>query len=135
VYIESDGGLEPFAVESFERDRNSPFLKLKGIDTLAAADALVGRDVLVEADVFRRLEPDRFYDFEVLGRRVVTRDGTAVGEVAGILETGGSVLLVVRRGDREVYIPFAEGILVKVDPEAGEIIIDPPDGLLELNEI
>lgn len=135
MYIDGDGGPEPFAVESFERDRNSPFLKLKGIDTLAAADALVGRDVLVEAGVFRRLEPDRFYDFEVLGRRVVTRDGTAVGEVAGILETGGPALLVVRRGDREVYIPFAEGILVKVDPEAGEIVIDPPDGLLELNEI
>lgn len=135
MYIERDGGLEPFAVESFELDRNAPFLKLKGIDTLAAADALVGRDALVEAGVFRRLEPDRFYDFELLGRRVVTRDGTAVGEVAGILETGGPVLLVVRRGDREVYIPFAEGILVKVDPEAGEIVIDPPDGLLELNEI
>ena len=135
MYIESCGGLEPFAVESFERDRNAPFLKLRGIDSLAAADALVGHDVLVEAGVFRQLEPDRFYDFEVLGRRVVTRDGTAVGEVAGILETGGPVLLVVRRGDREVYIPFAEGILVKVDPEAGEIVIDPPDGLLELNEI
>ncbi len=91
--------------------------------------------MLVEAGAFRRLGPDRFYDFEVLGLRVVARDGTEVGEVAGILETGGPVLLVVRRGEREVYVPFAEGILVKVDPDAGEIVIDPPDGLLELNEI
>lgn len=135
VYVEKDGGLEAFAVESFARDRNSHHLKLKGIDTLASADALAGRELFVEAGAFRRLEPDRFYDFEVLGRRVVTREGTEVGEVAGILETGGPALLVVRRGEREVYVPLAEGILVGFDRGSGPVVIDPPDGLLELNEI
>jgi len=135
VYIEREGGLEAFPVESFRRDRNAPFLKLKGIDTLAQADALAGREVFAAARDFRRLEPDRFYDFQVLGSRVVTRGGTEVGEVAGILEAGGPVLLVVRRGEGEVYIPFTEGICVKVDTEAKEIVIDPPEGLLELNEI
>ena len=135
VYIEREDSLAAFPVESFRRDRNAPFLKLKGIDTLAQADALAGCDVYVAASDFRRLGPDRFYDFEVLGSRVVTRDGTLVGEVAGILEPGGAVLLVVRRGDEDVYIPFREGICVKVDPEAREIVIDPPEGLLELNEI
>ncbi len=136
AYIERPSGLEAFDVESFAYDRGAPFLKLKGIDTLAGADALAGSEVLVAAADFRRLEePDRFYDFEVLGRRVVTRDGAEVGDVAGVLETGGPVLLVVRRGDREVYVPFTEGILVKVDREAGVVVIDPPDGLLELNEV
>jgi len=135
VYIERSSGLEAFAVEFFRIDRNSPFLKLRGVDTLAQADALAGAEVLAEAGEFRRLEPDRFYDFQVLGSRVVTRDGAEVGEVAGILEAGGPVLLVVRRGDEDVYVPFTEGICVKVDPEAREIVIDPPDGLLDLNEI
>jgi len=135
VYIEREDGFEALAVESFRLDRNAPFLKLQGIDTLAQADALAGREVFAAAGDFRRLEPDRFYDFQVLGSRVVTRDGTEVGEVAGILEAGGPVLLVVRRGDREVYVPFIEGICVKVDPEAGTVVIDPPEGLLELNEI
>jgi 16S rRNA processing protein RimM len=135
VYIDRPSGLEAFTVESFARDRNAPFLKLKGVDTLAGADALAGCDVYAAASDFRRLEPDRFYDFQVLGSRVVTRDGTEVGEVAGIVEAGGPILLFVKRGDREVYVPFTEGICVKVDPDAGEIVIDPPDGLLELNEI
>jgi 16S rRNA processing protein RimM len=135
VYIERESGLEAFPVESFRIDRNAPFLKLKGIDTLAQADALAGAEVYAAAADFRRLAPDRFYDFEVLGSRVVTRDGTEIGEVAGILEPGGPALLVVRRGTEDVYVPFTEGILVKVDPGAREIVIDPPDGLLELNEI
>jgi 16S rRNA processing protein RimM len=135
VYVERQSGLAAFPVESFRVDRNAPFLKLKGIDTLAQADALAGCEVYVAAGDFRRLAPDRFYDFEVLGSRVVTRNGTEVGEVAGILESGGPVILVVRRGTGDVYVPFTEGICVKVDPEAREIVIDPPDGLLDLNEI
>lgn len=135
IYLRRADGFEAFAVESLTLDRNAYFLKLKGIDTLAGADALAGLDVFVAEADFRRLEGDLFYDFEVIGCRVVTRDGAEVGEVAGILPAGGQVLLVVRRGEGEVYVPFTETICVKVDPEAKEILIDPPDGLLELNEI
>jgi 16S rRNA processing protein RimM len=134
IYLRRSGGIEAFAVESLTLDRNSHFLKLKGIDTLAEADALAGLEVFVAEADFRRLERDRFYDFQVLGCRVVTRDGAEVGEVTGILPAGGQVRLVVRRGNGDVYVPFTEAICLKVDPEAKEIVIDPPAGLLELNE-
>jgi ribosomal 30S subunit maturation factor RimM len=119
VYLGSPGGFEAYDVESFELDRNSHVLKLKGIDTLAQSDGLAGC----------------FYDFQVIGSRVVTGDGTEVGTVRGILAAGGSDLLVVARGDKEYYVPFAEPICLRVDPEKKEILIDPPDGLLDLNEI
>ena len=135
VFLRRPEGFEAFTVESFTLDRNAYFLKLKGIDTLAAADALAGCEVFVTGADFRRLGQDRFYDFQVLGSRVVTRDGIEVGEVVAILPAGGPVLLVVRREDKEVYVPFIEKICVKLDPEAGEIVIEPPDGLLDLNEI
>ena len=65
----------------------------------------------------------------------MTQDGAEIGDVAALLAAGGRTLLVVRRGAEDVYVPFSEPILVKVDIEAREILIDPPDGLLELNEI
>jgi len=135
VYIRRPGGLEAFEVESLDLDRNSYFLKLKGVDTLAAADALAGSEILASGADFKRPGEDRFYDFEVIGCRVVTRDGAGVGDVAALLEAGGRTLLVVRREAEDVYVPFSEPILVKVDIGTREIVIDPPDGLLELNEI
>jgi 16S rRNA processing protein RimM len=135
VYLRRGDGFEAFDVESLTLDRNAYVLKLKGVDTLAGADALAGRDVYAAESDFRGLGEDRFYDFQVIGSRVRTRDGAEVGEVAAVLAAGGPVLLVVRRGDRDVYVPFIEAICVKVDPEAREIVIDPPDGLLDLNEI
>jgi 16S rRNA processing protein RimM len=135
VYFRREDGFEAFDVESLTLDRNAYILKLKGIDSLAAADALAGRDVSAAESDFRGLGEDRFYDFEVIGSRVLTRDGTEVGKVDAILAAGGPILLVVRQGDREMYIPFTEAICVKVDTVAGEVVIDPPDGLLDLNEI
>jgi 16S rRNA processing protein RimM len=141
VYLGKGDAFEVFDVESLDLDRNAYVLKLKGVDTLAAAGALAGLDIYAAAADFRSPGEDLFYDFQVIGSRVVTRDGTEVGEVAAVLAAGnpvvadGPVLLVVRQGPREVYVPFTEAICVKVDPEAREVVIDPPDGLLDLNEI
>lgn len=135
MYLSRDDGFEAFAVESLALDRNAYILKLRGVDTLEAADALAGREIFAAERDFRGLGQDWYYDFQVLGCRVRTRDGAEVGEVAGVLAAGGPLVLVVKRGASEVFVPFTEGIVVKVDPKAGEVVIDPPDGLLDLNEI
>lgn len=135
VYLSRGDEGEAYEIESLTVDRNATILKLAGVDTLDAADALTGREVLAaEADF---PDPDRgvYYDFEVVGSRVRTRDGSEVGRVAAVLDAGGPILLVVRRGDRDVYVPFTEPICLSVDRDAREIVIDPPDGLLDLNEI
>jgi 16S rRNA processing protein RimM len=125
VFIRRGEEFEAYEVESLILDRNAHILKLRGVDTLAAADALAGRDIYAVEEDFRRLGREAFYDFELLGSRVRTRDGQEVGEVVSILAAGnpvvadGPVLLVVRRGRDDVYVPFTEAICVRVDPEAG----------------
>jgi 16S rRNA processing protein RimM len=135
VVLGGPGGFEEYDVESFDLDRNSYFLKLKGIDTLAQSDALAGRDIFAPEASFRPLEGGHYYDFQVLGSRVVTGEGAEVGTVAGILTAGGQDLLVVVCGGKEFYVPFVEAVCRRIDPEKREIVIDPPDGLLDLNEI
>jgi len=122
-------------VEDLELDRNSVFLKLKGVDTLARADALAGRDVFVREDCFRPLEGGRYYDFQLIGSRVVTRDGAEIGMVTGLTPAGEGTLLAVAGPDREYDIPFTGSICVRVDVRDKLIVVDPPEGLLELNEI
>jgi len=135
VYLAKGGEVEEYAVESLEIDRNSVFLKLEGVETLAQADALAGRDVFVREDCFRPLERGRYYDFQLIGCRVVTREGAEIGRVTGIAPAGEATLLVVAGPGGERDIPFIEEICVRVDPANKLIVIDPPEGLLDLNEI
>ncbi len=135
VTLRRPGGFETYEVESFEFDRNSTFLKLKGVDTLAGADALVGSDIYIPEECFAPPEKGRYYHFQVVGCRVITGEGAEVGKVEDVIEAGASLVLVVKTPAGECYVPFVETICVRIDPERGEIVIEPPEGLLDLNEI
>lgn len=135
LFVETASGTEAYDVESLRASRNAHFLKLKGVDSVAAAEALRGRRLYAAEEDFLPPAEDAVYQFRVVGSIVVTRDGRRVGEVAAVLSSGAGEVLVVAGEGREVFVPFNRRICVVVDPERREIVIDPPEGLLELNEI
>ncbi len=103
---------------------------------MTGAQALVGADIFVPEDELQPPADDTFYTHQLLGCRVVTVGGVEVGAVEDILSAGGSDLLVVRSGEKkEILIPFSREICREVDVVSRRIVVDPPDGLLDLNEI
>jgi 16S rRNA processing protein RimM len=110
-------------------------LKFEGVDTMNDAEGLVGYDVVV-SDAERVEIPegeDLFFESDLVGCEVVTREGERVGEVEGFLKTGGGVLLSVRRDDgREALVPFVDEICVDVDLGAKRVVVELPEGLLDL---
>ncbi len=60
----------------------------------------------------------------MIGLEVVTREGTSLGRVTGLMETGANDVLVLS-GDRERLVPFIrDRVVVRVDREAGRIEVD-----------
>jgi 16S rRNA processing protein RimM len=135
VFVEEKEGVGEYRVESLRLDRNVPILKLEGVDNLAQADALAGRRIYAEATDFLPPGEGCVYDFQVIGSGVETVSGRSLGVVKGLIPAGSSDLLVVEGSGREYLIPFVEDICVEIDPDNRRIRIDPPEGLLELNEI
>ncbi|MCX8160766.1 MAG: ribosome maturation factor RimM [Candidatus Saccharicenans sp.] len=135
IYIESEGELRDYEVESFKIARNSPFLRLKGINSLREAEALRGREILARPEDFPALENGHYYDFQLLGCQVETLDGRELGRVVELITLGQTSLLVVESSGKKIEIPLVEAICRRIDPASGKILIDPPEGLLELNEV
>ena len=81
------------------------------------------------------LEEDTFYSFEIIGSTVFTTERKLVGTVVDVLAIPGNELLVIETGKRELLIPLTKKICLEINPAAREIVIEPPDGLLDLNEI
>jgi 16S rRNA processing protein RimM len=70
----------------------------------------------------------------LIGCRVETGSGAAVGVVRDVEGTVGGSRLIVDGGSRgEILIPLAAEICRAIDIAAQRIVIDPPEGLLELN--
>ncbi|MDV3127226.1 ribosome maturation factor RimM [Mycobacterium sp. 21AC1] len=131
------GGAErPFTIESVREHGGRLLMRLVGVADRNAADALRGTLFVVDTAELPAIDdPDEFYDHELEGLRVVTGDGAAVGTVAEVLHTAAGELLAVNaEGDgRELLIPFVSAIVTSVSRADATIVIDPPDGLLELS--
>jgi 16S rRNA processing protein RimM len=78
-------------------------------------------------------DPEEFWDHQLVGLAAVTVDGAAIGTVEDVLHPSGTDLLVIRDADgKEVLVPFVSAIVTEVEVEHGRLVVDPPDGLLEL---
>jgi 16S rRNA processing protein RimM len=104
-----------------------------GVDRVEAAEGLRGVGLWIAAADRPPLEPGRFYETDLIGCRVETVAGEAVGTVRRVDGAPGASVLVVDGAGGEVLVPLAEDICRVIDPGARRIAIDPPAGLLELN--
>ncbi|MBI1766401.1 MAG: 16S rRNA processing protein RimM [Acidobacteria bacterium] len=108
-------------------------LKLKGYDSRDAAETLRDVRVLVMREQLVALPADSYYDFDLVDCVVSTAAGLVIGKVVGVQNFGAAPLLVVRDDEqRERLIPLASSICTEVDVARKRIVIEPPEGLLDL---
>jgi 16S rRNA processing protein RimM len=134
LHIRRHQEIEPVVVEAVRFHRGRPILDLAGVDTMDAAEALAGAELRIDASALQPLAVGSFYRHDLIGCLVETTGGQRIGEVVGVEGEGSGSRLVVRKGGAEVLIPLAEEICALVDIAGRRIVVELPEGLLELNE-
>ncbi len=139
VFLESSGQApRPIEVERSWPHKGRIILKFSGIDTIEGASRLRGLQVLIPWEQRTSLPTHHYYLCELQGCRVIwERQGREIGIVTEVEATGGVDVLHVQRpdGKAEVLIPLAQEICTRIDIDARRIVIDPPEDLLDLNEL
>ena len=110
-----------------------PIIALAGVETIDAAEALAGTELWLLAGALEPLPAGVFYRHDLVGCEVRDPKGETIGHVASVEGTLERSHLIVQGGRGEVMIPLAAGICVSVDIAARTIVVDPPDGLLDVN--
>ena len=100
-----------------------------GVTTRNDAEALRGKQIEVDRAALELDDDDILLD-DLVGCRVVLRDGTAWGSVAAV-DAGVQDLLVIHDGDIERLLPLVDAFVVAIDLAAGTVTVDPPEGLPE----
>jgi 16S rRNA processing protein RimM len=108
--------------------------KFQGVDTISDAEKLAGAEVSIPLEQRAELADDEVYQSDLVCCEVIDATGRSLGVVSDFQETGGTPLLEVKTAaGRELLIPFATSICTKIDLENKQIVVNPPDGLLDLN--
>ena len=108
-------------------------VRFEGVEDRNAAELLRGRVLQVDARTLPPLEDeDEYYDSQLVGLAAVLADGRPLGTVTDVLHLPHGDVLVVAADGREVLVPFVRAIVPAVDLAAGTLVVDPPEGLLDL---
>jgi 16S rRNA processing protein RimM len=134
VFLSIDGLPVPFFISSFElRSESSAVVKFADINSAEEMQEFIGFDVLIEE---KRTKKSRAFSFseDIAGFNVVDCKNQSIGKVKSVLNYQENCLLQVFSGNREILVPYNENTVIKTDKLSGIIVINIPDGLLELND-
>lgn len=123
-HLKTAGAWRTVTVAEGKRHGKSVIVHFDGVDDRDKAAVLVNCDVAIERAELPATEDGSFYWADLEGMKVVHRDGTELGRVAYLLETGANDVLVTA-SDPERLIPFVvDKVILDVDLAAGVITVD-----------
>jgi 16S rRNA processing protein RimM len=134
LFVNRGGRIDTCTVTTSRIQQGRPVIGLEGIADMNAAQELAGLEFRVPVETLAQLPEGTYYHHDLVGCVVATRDGIAVGTVSAVEGGAGNTRLVVDSGSGEVLIPLVLDICTTIDPAAKQIVIVPPEGLLDLNE-
>jgi 16S rRNA processing protein RimM len=124
-------GVE-YEVENVWRHGDRVVFKFRGVDSISEAEKLSGAGVTIRGSERACLPAGEYYQTDLIGCSVFTREGEAIGTVEGWQEYGGPPLLEVKAQGGPLLIPFAKSICVEIDVVNRKIVVDLPEGLRDL---
>ncbi|MGA9348734.1 MAG: ribosome maturation factor RimM [Anaerolineae bacterium] len=120
----------PFALEGFRLHKGSALLKLEGCHDRAAVERLRGQLVQIPIEEAMPLDQDEYYEYQIVGLTVWTKEGEYLGTVDEVISTGSNDVYIVRGKGREILIPAIEDVVLEVNLAKRRLIVELMEGLI-----
>ncbi len=133
VFVEFNNNLVPFFIEQSSLHKND-FLRVKfeDVNTEAEAEDLLNCPIYLPLTMLPKLVGNKFYFHEVIGFDVEDKRLGVVGQIVSINDSTAQPLFEVLKGDVEILIPMIDLFLVKIDRDNRKVVMDLPEGLIEM---
>jgi 16S rRNA processing protein RimM len=133
VFVEFNKNLVPFFIENSSLHKND-FLRVRfeDVDSEAEADKIIGLAVYLPLSMLPKLSGNKFYFHEVIGFEIEDKRLGVFGKVISINDSSSQPLFEVVNGSVEILVPMIDQFLVKIDRENKKVIMDLPEGLVEM---
>lgn len=127
-----DPDLPPLEIVGVRPFRGGWLVRLDGVEDRATAETLKGRYLLRPIEEVEGADDDEVFYHELLEMTVETTDGREIGRVTEVYELRPADLLEVRGRGGTTLVPFTHDVVRRLDRGGRRIVIDPPEGLLDL---
>jgi 16S rRNA processing protein RimM len=134
VFLEIEGRPVPFFINESDYS-GADILKLSfdGYDTIEKISEFIGCRIFLTSEP-EEANSETADNQLLIGYNIITKDEKLVGQVTDIISNNGQWLLNVTSSERKnILIPFHEDFIISIDKREKAVIMDIPEGLLEIN--
>ena len=133
VFVEFNKNLVPYFIENSSLHKND-FLRVQfeDFDSEEEADSILNCAVYLPLSMLPKLEGNKFYFHEVIGFEIEDQRLGVFGKIVSINDTSAQALFEVVNGSVEILVPMIDQFLVKIDRENKKVIMNLPEGLVEM---
>jgi len=120
-------------IESVKFFKQFVLLKFEGMDRIEDVEKYQKYSLLVPRKDAVRLKKDEYFIADLIGLTVQDEDGTEIGVLRDVMETGANDVYVItlNGSGKELLLPAIKQCVLEVDVAAGFIRVHILDGLLE----
>jgi 16S rRNA processing protein RimM len=131
--LEDETGARQFRIAALREGNGHLIARFDGVADRNAAERLTNLELFVPRERLpKQKDANTFYQADLVGLRVETKEGVALGTVAAVRNFGAGDILEIRRdGGDSFMIPFVDRFVPTVDMAGERIVVDPPAGALE----
>lgn len=133
VFVEINKHLVPFFIVTSSLHKGD-FLRTRfeDIDNEDDADGIMGKEVYLPLTALPKLEGDKFYFHEVIGFDAEDQRLGNIGKIVSINDSSAQPLFEILKGDTEILVPMIDDFIVKIDRENKKVVLNTPEGLVEM---
>ena len=133
IFIEVTGKLVPYFVSSIKYlQKNAAYLILEDIETIDQASLLVKKDIYLSNKLKPKKKKNEFTLFDLLGFTAVEVDEGELGKITSIDEYPQQIIATVNYNGCDVLFPLNEEIIQSIDVVKEIVLINLPEGLLDV---
>lgn len=133
IFIDVRNTLIPFFIKSSQLHKSDLLrVQFEDVTNEADADSLIKSDVYLPLEFLPKLEGNKFYFHEVIGFTIEDTNYGKFGKIVSINDTTAQALFEVENDGKQILIPMNDEFIIKVDRKTKTIIVDVPDGLIDL---
>ena len=120
-FIDEDGTKKVFKIKKFSKSGKNYIFKIESFNSLEEIERYKNKEIFINSKDLPKLKENEFYWKDLIGKEVELENGTFVGVVTEIIETGSDDVLVVEKENKKELIPFNFGEVIK--KVSGDLII------------
>lgn len=132
IFLDIDGALVPHFIENYRSHQDKGFIKFEEVDSVEAAKSLMQKEMFVSQEDLPELEEGEFYYHEIIDFEVSDKELGVLGDVTDVYDFKNHAVMEVNYQGKDILIPMHEHIMVETDFDEKKIVVELPDGLLDI---